>query len=114
MKLDSLKLKAEEIFFLQEYLQPIHDITLANFTRLGQEEKLKYSVMFDVSKTVTNKRRLIEQRSTIFDSKKRYQVTLKYHEVFLLLNFIQSLEINDTHSEMLQRNLVAILDFALQ
>ena len=56
MKLDSLKLKAEEIFFLQEYLQPIHNITLANFTRLGQEEKLKYSVMSDVSKTVTNKR----------------------------------------------------------
>lgn len=114
MKLDAIKLKADEIFFLQEYLQPVYDITLLEFQRLGQEKKLKYSVMFDVARLVSTKRRLIEQRSTVFDTKKKYHISLKYHEIFLLLNFLQELELDDSHAQMLQRSLVASLDFALQ
>lgn len=115
MKLESIKLKAEELFFLQEHLEIIHNTTLLNFQKLGHEDKLKHSVMLDVSDMVSSRRRTIERKSSIFDPKKKYQLTLKYHEAYLLLNYVSGLELfNDPHGEMLQRTLIASLDFALQ
>lgn len=115
MKLEPIKLKAEELFFLQEHLEIIHNITLVNFKRLGHEDKLKHSVMLDVSDMVSLRRRTIERKSSIFDPKKKYQLTLKYHEAYLLLNYVSDLDVlDDPHAAMIQRTLIASLDFALQ
>ena len=114
MKLEPIKLKAGELFFLQEYLEGIHNITFLDFQRLGHEEKLKHSVMLDISDLVSTRRRAIERKSSIFDIKKKYSLTLKYHEAYLLLAFISKIEPEEPHAEMLQRSLIASLDFALQ
>jgi len=114
MNLDPFKLSADELFFLEENLRSIHSLTIIQFKQLTHEKKLQHSVMLDVSDRITKRRRTIERKTAIFDTKKRYNLTLKYHEAFLLLRFIQELVLTDPHAQMLQRNLIEVLDVSLR
>ena len=110
MKQAPLKLSTEEIFFLELQLKEVYNISIQDFLQLDHEDKLTHSVMLDVYDRIATKKRTLERKAEALDTKKRYQITLKYHEEYLLLQFIMNLCYTNPHYTMLQRALIAKMD----
>ena len=85
MKID-LKLTADEINFLERKLSGLKNID----SRLFDKERLIYlSILTDVSDIVSKKTNSVNGKTDIFESKKKFKISFKYHEINVLEDFIR-------------------------
>lgn len=92
----------------------LNEICKVNFNSLTQFEKLGISICMVLSDTFETKRRDLQKKNDLFNSRKKVTLTLKYHEAWALkemfINRISLLE-NDYQKINIQ-NAINLLDAA--
>jgi hypothetical protein len=82
-----LKLTADTINAAARLLEQVYDLPAP----LGQGEKIIRSIAYDVADAMLSKQKTIRKKQTLFDSKKKYKISLKFHESFALYNILNEL-----------------------
>jgi hypothetical protein len=105
MKID-LKLTADEINYLERKTR----ITLnVNPRELPKDKRSRYSIMLDVTDKITVKAKPINRDITLFDSKKKHKISLKWHEAETLEEYIDAFSTyqDDEYNRNLARKIIA-------
>lgn len=79
MKIET-KLTSDQIFAVAKLLEQVYD----TYPEIKKQDKLVRSIAFDIADKFTTKQRTIYKSNTLFDQKKKYRVTLKFHEAVTL------------------------------
>ena len=85
-----LKLTADTINAAARLLEKVYDLPAP----WGQSEKIIRSIAYDVADAMLSKQKSIRKKLNLFDAKKKYKISLKYHEAFALYNILNELIIN--------------------
>lgn len=106
MKID-IKLPPEAIMVIAATLQGVYKTK--GFTR---REKSTLSIAIDVLTKIDAKAVILRSKMSLFDSKKKIKVTLKFHEADMLeLLLIQQIStIDDPYIRLLHQNAVNLLN----
>jgi hypothetical protein len=106
MKIE-LKLTADQVFAVAKLMQQVYE-----FKPTETQQKLMRSIAIDVADKYTNKQVAIYSKQSLFDVKKLYKISLKFHEAYALCSvlklFIHS--VNDVYSNTILNKIIAILD----
>jgi phosphorylcholine metabolism protein LicD len=86
MKIE-LKLKADEINYLDSKTRLTMDI---NPNDLLRDKKTAYSIMLDVSDKLHALSKKVNRSVNLFDEKKQYKISLKWHEAEVLEQYIDA------------------------
>ncbi|MCB6131652.1 hypothetical protein LIT53_12255, partial [Flavobacterium psychrophilum] len=85
-----LKLNADTINAAARLLEQVYDLPAP----LGQNDKIIRSIAYDVADAMLSKQKTIRKKINLFDAKKKYKTSLKYHEAFALYNILNELLVN--------------------
>lgn len=80
-----LKISADAVFAIDKLLQDVYSV--ASFPQ-AQDAKLFLSISYDLSDKFNSKSRSIVKKQTLFNEKKKYSFSLKFHESFALEKII--------------------------
>jgi hypothetical protein len=108
MKTD-LKLTADQVFALEKLLQQVYNL----YPATTQEQKATRSIAFDLDEKFSSKRKQIIKNNNLFEQKKRYKISLKYHEALALQRIIFDL-LDTVNSEKPKFDLKNVHDFLHQ
>lgn len=84
MKVET-KLTADQIFAVAKLLEQVYE----TYPSANPDQKLTRSISFDLADKFTAKQRSVYKSNSLFDAKKRYKMTFKYHEAFTLYAIVQ-------------------------
>ena len=116
MKIE-VKLTADQILYLQKKLEAVAVIHPQEFLRLKHKDRIESSLLLDCFDKINTKAESISRKPTIFDHKKKYAVSLKYHEAAILermCNDLRQSEPKETHAHSLALSICLILDKKMQ
>jgi len=100
-----LKLTADTINAAARLLEQVYNLSAPN----GQSEKVIRSISFDVAETMLSKQKSVRKKQSVFDTKKKHKVSLKFHEAFALFNILNEL-INDVSDDYNRIILLRLID----
>lgn len=80
-----LKLTADEINYLECQTLLVQRI---NTHQLPRDKKTAYTIMLDVSDKLMAKAKQLARKTDLFDARKKYKITLKWHEAETLEQYI--------------------------
>ena len=95
MKIE-LKLTADQVFATSKLLE-----NAFLFKPVNKEQKVAQSIVQDLNVIFSKKNRSLLDKNTLFDCKKKYNITLRFHEAYSLFIVLQSLlhTVNDIYSK---------------
>ncbi len=99
MKIE-LRLNNDTLIACNQLLQTIYNESTPTET-IG---KIVKSICFDVADKLDSKRKTVVKKASLFDQKKQYKITLKYHEAWGLFEALQQL--NKTNNNDYKRTIV--------
>lgn len=79
------KLTADQVFAVAKLLEQVYE----TYPSSNPDQKLVRSISFDLADKFTTKQRTVYKSNSLFDTKKKYKMTLKYHEAFTLYAIVQ-------------------------
>lgn len=91
MKIE-IKLTSDHIFYLESKLESITSVSIAEFSSFSKTEKNRNSLLLDCYDKIQAKAKKISQKPSLFDTKKKYTCSLKYHEASVLSSLCCSLK----------------------
>ena len=102
MKIE-LKLNNDSIIAVNELLNYIYDMERSNDKKVN----VYRSIGYDLADKFDSKAKQLVKKATLFDSKKKHKITLKYHEAWALEIILRELfTYADNHYVRLRVNLV--------
>ncbi|SDZ91257.1 hypothetical protein SAMN05443667_101265 [Flavobacterium gillisiae] len=108
-----LKITADQVLYLQKKLQEVAVIHPREFVRLSHSKKIENSLLLDCFDKISSKADSISRKPTIFDHKKKYSISFKYHEAAILGTLccsLKQLEPKDHHNYSLANSLFLLID----
>lgn len=94
-----VKFSVDQIVAISKLLNKLYDL---NFNALTIEEKIEISIGAELADSFEKKRRNLQKKNDLFNSNKKVDVTLKYHELWGLRNiFINRIGLLDNDYEKL-------------
>lgn len=82
-----LKLNIDTIFAINKLLQQVYDTN----TPMEITQKIYRSIGFDLADKFDKLKKSNIKKATVFDTKKKYKVSLKFYEAWALFNIIMNL-----------------------
>jgi hypothetical protein len=106
MKIE-LKLTADQVFALAKLLEQVYDTKPTTSI-----EKMIWSICMDIASKFTKKQLDLYSKQSLFDTKKKHNVSLKFHEAYSLHCAIESCinNENDIYSSTILRKVLATLN----
>lgn len=100
-----LKITSDTINATARLLEQLYDLP----TPLGQRETIIRSIAYDVADAMLSKQKSVRKKLNLFDAKKKYKISLKFHEAFALYNILNELIINvsDDYNRFIISKLIA-------
>ena len=101
-----LKLNPDAIIVLSQVLSGVYTANpIANY------EKVMKCILMDVFDKVTAKAKELQRKQSLFDSKKKVTLSLKFHQAYYLYEFIKDIEMFDNDFQATQiRKIFNLLD----
>lgn len=85
----TLKINADSIFALDKLLSNVYNIGFSlGLSGKTKEAKVLLSISYELSNKFNSKSRNIVLKQSLFDSKKKYSIGLKFHEAWALEQII--------------------------
>ena len=85
----ALKLSADQIAYLHSTLSDSAIVDVAAFARADRSNKVVLSIIGGVAETFEDKFKEVSRKPTLFDTKKKYKITLQYHEAFAVNTIVK-------------------------
>lgn len=85
MKIE-LKLSADQVFCVAKMIEQVYDTQTHDV-----QQKVMKSIAIDIADKFTRKQLELHNKQSLFDAKKKYKVSLKFHEAFALSEVIRLL-----------------------
>lgn len=105
MKIE-LKLNSDAIIALSQKLSGVYIAY-----PLTTSEKVMKCVLMDVFDRVSTKAKGLQRKQSLFDSKKKVTLSLKFHQAYYLYEFIKGIEMFDTDFQATQiQKIINLLD----
>lgn len=102
MKIE-LKLTADELHYLDQRFAQVGNVTLLSFNQQKADRKLILSILIEVADKLSAMTTKLSRKPSLFDTKKRHKITLKYHEAYAVnvyLTGANNLETDDYKKSM--------------
>jgi hypothetical protein len=106
MKIE-IKITADQVFATSKLLQQVYDTTPVDVN-----QKIMRSIALDVADKYISKQHALYTKQDLFDAKKKYKITLKFHEAYALHSVIELLlyTVNDVYCNTILKILLATLN----
>lgn len=111
MKIE-IKLKADQVNYLASVFESFGNVTVQTFVNQERSRKVIISICMELSDKFSDKFKAISRKSTLFDAKKKYKISLKYYEAHAISVYLRGVELNetDTYRKMTAIHLLTQLD----
>jgi hypothetical protein len=83
-----LKLTADDLQFLSSCFEQHAKHDAARFNKLKRDNKVVVSIVTDIADRICKKYEKLSRKPTLFDTKKKHHVTLKFHEGYALWMYL--------------------------
>jgi hypothetical protein len=83
-----LKVKAVQINYLSEVFSLFGNMTQAELINKKRDTKVVISICIDIADKFSDKFKKISRSQNLFDEKKKYKFTLKYHEGYAIATYL--------------------------
>ena len=108
-----IKITSDQVFYLEKKLQSIALISAVQFVNLDRKKRNENSLLLDCYDKIEAKSKAISRKPTIFDTKKKYSISLKYHEASILNALccsLKELEQKESHYYVLANAIYLLID----
>lgn len=86
MKIE-IKTNSDGIMVLAQALSPVY-----HANPIDKIERVKQCILMDVVDKVTSKTKELKRKATLFDTKKKVKITLKYSQAYFLSEYLKEIE----------------------
>ncbi len=102
MKIE-LRMNSDSILAVNELLQHLYALEVS----VDKQERVYKSIGYDLADKFDTKAKALKKKSTLFDLKKSYKISLKFHEAWALEVILRELfTYTDNHYTRLRVNMV--------
>lgn len=108
MKIE-LKPTSDQVFAIAKLLEQVYNL----YPATTYDQKATRSIAFDLEEKFSTKRKEIIKKNSLFEVKKTYKITLKYHEALVLQRIIFDL-LDTVNSDKPKFDLKTIHDYLHQ
>jgi hypothetical protein len=108
MKIE-LKPTSDQVFAIAKLLEQVYNL----YPATTYDQKATRSIAFDLEEKFSTKRKEIIKKNSLFEVKKTYKITLKYHEALALQRIIFDL-LDTVNSDKPKFDLKTIHDYLHQ
>ncbi len=107
-----LKLSADHIEYLVSRFENTGKINIAQFKNLPHDRRVVISILIKVADKVAKEYQKISRKPTLFDTKKKYQISLEYFEAYAVHVFLTGAinQETDPYRKMTARTIHGMID----